>query len=263
MSRRLVLPLSVVSLILILALPCSPANAASAPCFASPPSGPVGTVFTITCSGFIPSEQTNAWLTEPDGATFSWARAFGGPLAAGKADGSGNVSYGFPTGSQNLKYVIGDWAMTVKGAGVVGIAHFTVAGVSEGVSGATLTNDNGTIVGTGFASFEIVTVWIDYPNGDCSANWYSGPGLSSAFYGDYKTDASGSFTFNFSTSPLWDCTGTYHIVARGNTSHLGGQTFWSTPNHPETVSRVARRLSGSRDFIGWFNLLQRERILAV
>jgi hypothetical protein len=234
MRRILVLSLSTIFLLLLLALPSTTLFAASAPCTATPDSGPVGTVFTITCSGFVPGEQTNAWMTEPDGATFSWSAPFGGPFATGKANGAGIVTYGFPTGSQNEKRSLGDWAMTVKGSTVIGIARFTVTGSGEGVSGAVLTNNDGIIIGTGFAPFEIVTVWVDYPNGDCSANWWAGPGFSTVTYGNFKTDASGSFKFLFAWNPIWNCTGTYHIVARGNTSHLGGETWWTTPNYPET-----------------------------
>ena len=238
MQRTFLLTIIAVSLLALLMLTGAPAQAASATCVSTPSSGRAGTVFTVACSGFQPGEQTNAWMTEPDGATFSWSGPFGGPFANGKADATGTVVYGFPTGYKDYKYVIGEWAMTVKGAATIGIGRFTVTGGTGGVSGATLTNVNGTIVGTGFAPFEVVTVWFDYPNGDCSANWWAGPGASSVTYGNFKTDASGSFSFVFRISPVWDCAGTYHIVARGNTSQLGGETYWTTANSVETETAV-------------------------
>lgn len=236
MKRTLFVALPILLFLTVLILPNSQAHAASATCAASPAIGPVGTLFSINCSGFGPDEPTFAWVTEPDGATFSYGSNFAGPNGASKTDALGNVTYRFATRDGDFVFSLGEWAMTVKTASAIGIGRFTVTGGTEGVSGATLANVDGTIVGSGFAPFEFVTVWIDYPNGDCSANWLAGPGLSSRGYGTFKTDGSGGFAFVFAPDEIWDCSGTYHLVARGNTSGLGAETYWTSPNHPQTES---------------------------
>lgn len=236
MKRTLIIGLGALVFLAALFLPNAPANAASATCISTPPAGPVGTVFVITCSGFLPGEGAFAWVTEPDGATYSYGPAFAGSLADAKANGAGVVTYRFPTRNPANAASLGGYALTVKTPSAIGIARFNVGGGTEGVSGAALKTVGGTIVGSGFAPFEIVTVWLDYPNGDCSATWFAGPGLSGRFYANVKADAAGGFSLVVQLDTTFDCAGTYHFVARGNISHRGGETFWSTPNHPETES---------------------------
>jgi hypothetical protein len=238
MKRTLFIALGTLLFLSALLAFSTPAVAAMATCTASPGSGPVGTIFTITCTGFQPGEATTAWLTEPDGATFSYNPSFAGADAVSKTDASGSAAYRFPTKSPFGAVALGGWALTVKTASAIGIGRFNLTGGTEGVSGATLRNVDGTIMGSGFAPGEIVTVWFDYPKGDCSATWFEGPGLSTVLYADYKTDAAGAFSFVFDPFGVvkTSCMGTYHIVARGNTSHRGGDTYWSSLNHPVTES---------------------------
>lgn len=238
MKRTLFLVLGTVLLFSLLMVANSPANASglAALCSSDPASAPAGALITVTCEGFVPGEITNAWLTEPDGNAFSVS---GIGINDSKADAKGVVVYRFLTGGSDGKASLGTWAMTVKGKNVIGIARFRLTGGTEGVSGATVTIVGSELFGSGFAPNEIVTIWFDFPNGDCSGNFDEGPGTSTAFGTDVKADASGNISTFIPLGPPgggFDCAGFYHIVARGNTSHLGGDAYFKTPNHPVTTS---------------------------
>lgn len=237
MKRTILFMIGAVLLFTLLFFASSPASAIGlgALCTVDPAAAPAGALFTITCSGFVPGEQTNAWLTEPDGATIEYNFLNAGNFATGKVDSKGNVTYRYSSGIKDYKVGLGPWALTVKGKNAIGIGRFRVQGGTEGVSGASLKYVNGVLIGSGFGANEIVTLWIDFPNGDCSANWFDGPGLSTATFANLKADANGSFSFPIVLDPdAFDCAGFYHFVARGNTSHLGGDTYIATRNHHVT-----------------------------
>jgi len=174
-------------------------------CNVSPDSANVGAVFTVTCYGFTPNGYAYAYLVEPDGSAFAYG--------AVKADADGTVSFGIYTDfySGTAKEKIGNWTVVVEETGLAkvvlvrGIAHYTIKGGTEGVSGAYLSADPSTVnkaevaytyydihislpgfeqhgrltgynystttvSGSGFAPGEIVTFWWDPPQGGCS-NW--------------------------------------------------------------------------------------------
>ncbi len=238
--KRLLFVLVAVLFLALFAVPSTPARADSsllAGCFSTPSSGPVGTVFAVTCTGFAPEEMVTAWATEPDGMVWAFRGA--------KVGKDGSITYVMPTHFGTAALALGEWAFTLKGAtsGLTMIGRFTVTGGKAGVSGATLfINSKGFVTGTGFAPFETVTLWVDFPNGDCSGTWFTmfvfgEPGLSSLWAGDIKADAAGDIAFQFGVSTFY-CQGQYHIVARGNTSGIGGETWWTTTNHPVTTSAL-------------------------
>jgi hypothetical protein len=231
---------AVLFLAAMLALPQSSASAASNSCVSNPTSGPPGTVFTVTCAGFVPNEMFTFWMTEPDG------HAFAAPIMYGPADSTYKASSGglatvvvYSQGyGGSVSLALGTWAVTMKGSSNIAIGTFTVTGGTKGVSGASLSADaKGLVTGSGFAPGEQVSVWVDFPNGDCSGEWniydtFFGniPGLSNIALGNIKASAGGTFAFQF-LLPFNDwCRGTYHIVARGMTSGLGADTWWTTPN---------------------------------
>lgn len=235
--KVLMIVLGTVLLFALLVVPSTPASAASAPCVSSPAIGPLGTTFVVTCAGFAPGESVYVWLSEPDGSAEGW-----GAVKA-HSDGSATFSfqtrydYGFVTWLPSL----GEWAATMKGKSAIGIGRFRITGGTEAVKGATLAVVDPsipTLVGSGFTPGEIVTVWIDYPNGDCSGAWdgwfYFGESTES--YGNFKADSAGNIAFTFFKPHDTVCYGTYHLVARGNTSGLGAETWWSTPNHPTSTN---------------------------
>lgn len=240
--KGLMIVLGTVILFALLVVPSTPVSAASALCTSNPASGHIGTVFTITCTGFEPGETVFSWLTEPDGSAEG--------LTGAKASATGLVTISFDT-RHNFGFVIwanslGQYAITVKGKSAIGIARFSLGGGTEGVKGATLAVADPSIptfVGTGFAPEEIVSVWFEYPNADCSGNWGFGLpgnwfyyGESTESYGNFKADSAGNIAFVFFKPHSDACFGTYHLVARGNTSHLGAEVWWSTPNHPTTTN---------------------------
>lgn len=215
---------------------------------------------TISCVGFTPNVSVWEYSTEPDGFTR------GGTTY--KADSSGQVTFNFGPFISTPYYAlaIGTWNVTIEelapGGKIrhLGVATFRISGGTEGVSGATLSanpstigvTDYSQIVGTGFAPNEIVTAWLGIPHGDCSGtvfHSYDGTvgfnnGASSVGIGDFKANASGVISipfllYNFKGG--LPCLGTYQIIARGNTSHLGGETDLTIKGNviTETASLVA------------------------
>lgn len=233
--------------VLLLALFLTPSINASEPavmCTANPLSAPVGSDIQITCSGFAPNTLTTAWFTQPSGVAQAWPGA--------KTDSAGVVTYSFPTGyAPYFNVALGQYGWTVKQNDLLGITYFTVTGGTEGVSGGiqikadphTFTSGTGTaITARGFSAFETVTVWFDFPNGNCASMTAHGDhlvnspfafgggnvlgGISTMLYTNVKSDEAGNINFVFEpfTVPGLNsfCLGDYHLVARGNSSHLSG-----------------------------------------
>jgi hypothetical protein len=110
-------------------------------------------------------------------------------------------------------------------------------------------NTSSTVLsGNGFAPGEIVSFWVDPPNGGCS-NWTEHSAIEGVVdippgvnidalivenspvsewgvqrLGDAKAGADGSVAFNVYFD-MSDCEGEYHLVARGNTSGWGADTY--------------------------------------
>lgn len=253
MKKYLALAFVFVALLTLAFLAPSAQAGTIAGCWSDPASGPAGTVFTIHCGGFTPNVMVAPYVVEPDGAASSPCAFLKGamPSANGcqfKVDENGNISFSFYSGDKSLWGAsLGTWTMVVEelGPGHTVIWHaeaaFTVTGGSESVSGAKIwgsadqiiKDQDYTLYGSGFAPNEIVTVWWEFPNGDCSSFTVHEPpfinfpfftGLSTHIIDNVKADESGSFALNGWWAPF-DCEGKYHWVARGNTSGNGGETW--------------------------------------
>ena len=174
--------------------------AADAVCTTEPTTGLIGTVFTITCSGFDANTYVYPYTVEPDGTAV--AGSVNG-VPGGRTDSSGSITFTFPTRYENFTQAIGTWTVAVEqlgpGHAVIhrGITRFTVGGGTEGVSGAALSANPSTVKkpsqaythqnidgivtlndfavtttnlsGSGFQPYEYVSFWADYPRSECSS----------------------------------------------------------------------------------------------
>lgn len=200
MKRILFVFVSVLFLVALMAVPSSPILAAAdAVCESNPPSGTVGTVFVITCSGFSPNVHVFAYLVEPDGAAGELFTSTGSLLT----DSSGTITYGQPSKYPDVALAYGTWSFVAEELGLAksvvhrGEVTFTITGGTEDVSGASLSADPSSVYkaeksytvydigfgnvnvenrsdpvvisGSGFAPWEMVTFWEEAPNGDCSS----------------------------------------------------------------------------------------------
>lgn len=95
-----------------------PPSAASAALEVHPASGPRGTRFDFTGTGYVAGESVNVWVTGPDGATQ-------GSLGQYTADANGKVTFKFKSNGQT---VLGKWTARAKGvtSNRSGDAEFTV-----------------------------------------------------------------------------------------------------------------------------------------
>lgn len=219
-------------------------------CTSNPGTAPVGTVFTITCTGYTPGRTVNVWANEPDGRS-SGLNIYGFfPTNVG-VDSDGVVTFDFVTEHPgDFAIPAGDYVFTVQqltpeGGGAVDVRTSVTVHVrgSTGVlKGATLTATNlgftGTnqsfqITGTGFMPGENVNNWVTTPPGafcsglgidqltlgnihaNGSSTWF-GPGTVSA-------DGSGTISFVMTFFPS-SCRGVYQISSRSPTSLIGGFT---------------------------------------
>jgi hypothetical protein len=224
-----------------------------ATCWSTPTSGPIGTVFTVYCAGFSRDTILNTYYVEPDGAAVI--------LGDFKTNEVGSIAVAIATKYGTFGAAsVGNWTVVADQKGLANsiIAHaeavFRVTGGTEGVSGAKVWTDPTsihpgqfvTVYGSGFAANEVVSSWVEFPNGDCSSFtfhdfYYNGPGiqgLSSEVLFDAKADGSGSFAFSFYFYSL-ACEGRYRVVARGNSSGLGGETTLTLQGNAITLSTTA------------------------
>jgi hypothetical protein len=267
MKRMLIVLGAVLLLALVVVPTAKTANAANVFCYATPSSAPVSSTVRILCSGFDPNTWVYAYYTEPDGA----AVAFGGF----KTDVGGNVAISFFCDQRPFfTCASGTWSMTVQelSGGVpvlTGIAQWTVTGGTEGVSGAFLTHSGPVnwdgvakgvahFMGSGFASGEIVTVWIDFPNSDCSSgtlhfdtalNIQVFNGIGTFLWGNVTANPPGNIAFDV-FFPVAFCEGEYHIVARGNASGRGAEDWLTVTGNAvtETALLTVRPTSTSAMF---------------
>lgn len=267
-------------------------------------SGPIGTTFDFTFTGFRPNHWVNVYLVEPDGT----ARIPFSRTTAVKSEGNGTVHFSQPTDFGNFALALGTWQIVATEPGLGGtIAHqvescFTVGGQEgSGVTGASLVADppivykpdqgylhmrsyipipgspplqDGTInvlntttvniSGSGFTPFEVVSFWVEQPNGECSSmtvhqdylttlhqppfwtavadqvlNTPYENGLSTFAIGNAKADAAGNVLLPMYVS-VDACDGSWRIVGRGNASGLGGETWITVSGNevPETASLI-------------------------
>lgn len=280
-------------LIVALALLTAPSAraAADATCASDPASGPIGTTFVITCWGYTPGSYVYAYLVEPAGVATSLYDSTGALKIA--ADGS--VTYtqaSYYPGSAAL--ATGKWAFVAEELGLAkavlhrGETTFMVTGGTEGVSGASLNadppnihkplqaytrtslppfeytelNPSETVAlnGSGFAPNEIVTFWMEPPQGGCPSwtvhnkyqvgavffgvyrdfqHWQVNQpvfeGYGSQLLGSIAADAQGNAIAGIAFYS-YECEGAWHIVARGNASGLGADTYVTVTGNAVTTN---------------------------
>lgn len=242
--RKIFVSAFVLFLFALLVMPTATTFAAAdASCTANPPSGPIGTVFVITCTGYDANTGVFAYLVEPTGTAVG-PHVWGG--GASKTDASGAVTYYVGSKFGNIVAAqYGDWHIAVEQLGLAksvvhrGETSWHITGGTEGVDGAATLwmsqttvhklVDAPTLYGAGFAPFEPVSIWMEFARGQCATVTYHFPsgnetslgGISVFGIDTVKADAGGSFAEFLGTTAGDNCEGTYHMVARGMTSGHG------------------------------------------
>lgn len=293
MPKKFALPLA--AFLLLFAALVLPANriyaAADATCTSDPSSGPIGTTFVLTCSGYTPGSYVYAYLVEPAGVATSLFDSTG----ALRVTADGSVTYGQPSFYSNqAALATGKWAFVAEELGLAkavihrGETTFTITGGTEGVSGASLTanppsvhkaiqaynrisdppnqhtelnlSDTVTLSGSGFAPNEVVTFWLEAPQGGCPSwtthnkyqvgtiffgvfrdyqNWQvNSPvfeGFGSQLIGSVDADSNGNASVGIAFYSF-ECEGDWHMVARGNASGLGADTHITLTGNAVTTT---------------------------
>lgn len=169
---------TVLALLAAAALLAAPAQAVTGNwfCTVTPGTGPVGTVFHVACSGFTPGATANIYAVEPDGRA-SGLNIYGFFPTNVKVDKTGALAFNFVTEFPGFFSVPpGDYTFVIQelvpdGGGQIAVLAkipITVTSPTVNLGGALLiaTPAEGTfftIVGTGFAPFEAVNIWITQP----------------------------------------------------------------------------------------------------
>ncbi|MGB8646941.1 MAG: hypothetical protein WCF84_17020 [Anaerolineae bacterium] len=286
MKRGLFMLLAAALFIVLFAAPAMPVQAAdSAYCVTTPGSGPVGTVFEIDCHGFSPNTWLYPYVVEPSGATGS-GECYN--VLSAKTDSTGSAVFQFDSwprfgefqtcggfllapqiGGAGFPRSLGTWTVVVEQLGLAGskvhsVANkFNVTGIPSSVNGAALlTSDQSTVykrewfnlMGSGFLPNEWVTVWFDFPNGDCaSSTQHYGPitfdikiikeeirnvhvpgGFSTGGGWMLKADGGGDIALMLSPEDA-TCEGTYHWVAKGSTSGNSAETWVTVTAHAPSL----------------------------
>lgn len=255
MKKFILFGLVLVAVLMFAAFAAPAADAGTiAGCWSDPAEGPVGTVFTVHCAGFSPDTMVWPYYVEPDGSATALCYGFFNTSGCQfKTDENGSISFTFNSKQGNWAAALGTWTVVVEKTGLAGAvleraqAGFRVTGGTEGVSGAHVwasadavqKGDWVTIYGSGFAPYEIVNLWWEFPNGDCSSmtghfaptfNFRYFYGASAVGIDEVKTNAAGEFASSGFFVP-WDCEGKYRFVARGNSSWNGGETWVTVTGH--------------------------------
>jgi hypothetical protein len=181
--------------------------------FVTPPSGPAGTAFTFTASGYDSDEMIDFWVTTPSGSSQAPVDS---PF---QADSSGVVRWTWQTPT-NVEE--GVWLVVARGRAerkTERQARFTV---TNGGAAATPTPSGNTVVpsggppGTtfvitlgGFMPSEPVTYWASSPDGETLA-----PEENVIF-----SDATGRISITW-TAPNNATRGTWLMVGSGRTSRV-------------------------------------------
>jgi hypothetical protein len=249
--------------LLALLLGVSPAQASGATCSANPPSGPPGTAFSITCSGYSSNAIVNTYLIEPGGRAVSGAQITGFVSALGNGavvtDKNGTASFTWQSADGALGFAnqFGSWTWVVH--------QFAPGGAvaAEGQMTVHLTNDyeihpravlavkpvGGTtfnFVGTGFVPFEGVNTRVTPPpncsgrdSAGASAVGPLGQGSFAGYSGpsSVKADESGNIAFSLVfTSQA--CRGSYTVAARALRSGIGGEVTFRVRNTAITTDML-------------------------
>lgn len=274
-AMRKILLTAVLLGVMVLMMPAARSLAAAdATCTSDPAVGATGTVFTVLCSGFDANVMVTAYTVEPDGAAVA---CFGQRLACTggqRTDAHGNFSLTMASAHEPIfTLASGTWTLVVEeigpGLAVIhrGETSFRIMGGTEGVSGASLviTPSQGekgvtraVMYGSGFLPGESVTIWAENPKGDCSSytihtflNFTIERGVGAGIVNTRKADGAGNMSYPVLTDNFEFCEGTYHFVARGNTSGRGGDAFYTlvgsrvTESARLTVSPTAAEAFGA------------------
>ncbi|MGE5139916.1 MAG: hypothetical protein ACM3JD_10660 [Rudaea sp.] len=230
----------------------SPASAADLTCVADPSSGPPGTTFGLTASGFSPNTMVWLYAVEPDGTAFSdpTFNAFGG---GAKANADGVVSFTFVSRFSvydiPIARALGDWTLVVQELGLGGSTVHQAeckvniaAGTPAQLTGAALAvNPAVAVVGTdvvvtgsGFEANEPVNLWVSPPQG-CSSWAFELPNVppyhysAASAYGQdsIKTTSEGEFIYFLPTYSLLTCHGEWTISAFAPRSGFGATATYT------------------------------------
>lgn len=248
--------LALLALFAVVLLTARTANAAGAACHTDPASGPPGTRFDITCTGFSANTHVNAYVVEPDGRAIAAAQMTG--FLSNENSGSiltdqnGNASFSWQTESGRVEldgggafaHQFGEWTWVVHELGLAravlaqGEVHVTVEATNWEQVGATLAATgtdaaNWTVTGTGFWRDEYVNIWVSLPP-NCSgrANVEPASAEDPFFMGAYdgftgpstvKADKIGAISFPLVFSAQ-ACRGIYYVTAYAPGSGYGAIT---------------------------------------
>lgn len=248
-SLKFIAVLAAILALMAVALPAQAGNASS--CSATPGKGPVGTTFSVTCTGYTPGATTNIYAVEPDGRA-SGLNIYGFFPTDAQVNNKGVVSFSFVTEFPFFSVPPGDYTFVVleyypDSGGKVKVENhllITVQSSPRPLLGASLTAGAGyktdtegalafDFVGRGFAAGEFVNVWVTQPPAaNCSGLGIDqltlgalGAGSSSLWSGDdtVQADASGVIQFTLTFRPS-ACRGVHDVSARALGSGRGAQT---------------------------------------
>lgn len=223
----------------------TPALAADTSCSATPGSGPAGTDFSLTVSGFTPNTHLWTYAVEPDGTAFSDPEfnAFGGTV---KTNEAGEATISFPTRFVVYGYpvarALGSWTVVAQELGLAGAivheAHCTVtitSGGEQALGGATLdvnpylvtVGNNALVTGAGFGANETVNLWVSPPP-NCSGFAFTLPeamhqkvGSSAYMQANVKANEDGEISYTLPTYSIYSCQGKWAISAYAPGSGAG------------------------------------------
>lgn len=227
--------------------------AGGALCSADPVSGPPGTKFEMTCTGFAPRTYVNAYVVEPDGRAIGGGQVVGFASNVGNgniltdADGAAHFSWQSEAGTRELDgggsfaHQLGNWTWVVHQLGaassvvlngqvqlMIESANWEQVGASLNVASTHWTNFDFT--GAGFWRDEYVNLWVTLPpncsgraNGEgASADDPYYQGLLDGFFGPntVKANERGEIVFTVVFTAR-ACRGEYHATAYAPGSGYG------------------------------------------
>lgn len=245
-SLRIVAALALLAAVMLMAAPTQAASG-NLVCTVDPGTGPVGTTFTIACTGFSANTILNIYAVEPDGRA-SGLDIYGFFPTSVKTDKTGSAAFKFTTEFPGeFSVPPGNYVFVVHELGVGGVvaeAHIpiTVQSAQRPLIGALLssefvsTDDAHTvwyeIAGMFFNPGEAVNIWITQPPAaQCSGLGIDQLSLDTLAGGGSSlwiapttvwADADGNIDFmvGFRTSA---CRGEHIVSARALKSGIGGQ----------------------------------------
>lgn len=246
-----------------------------AQCAADPVSGPPGTKFAMTCTGFAPNTYVNAYVVEPDGRAISGLQVVGFSSNVGNGDiltdaqGAAHFTWQSENGSRELvgggsfAHQLGNWTWVVHQLGAaqsivrsaqvqvtIESANWEQVGASLSATSSHWSSFN--FSGAGFWRDEYVNLWVTLPP-NCSGRanvegasaddpYYQG--LFDGFFGPNTVKANErgeiAFTIVFTARA---CRGEYHATAYAPGSGYGAVTAFQVSGDAITLSSNRRILA--------------------